>query len=372
MTPDQITLDHGYSRMRRIRIGIVGCGEVTQIIHLPTLDQLSDRFQVTALCDLSPAVLSGVGERWGIRNRATDYHDLLKRADVDAVMIANPNAFHAAVTLAGLAAGKHVLVEKPMCLTLGEADAIIKAQKAAKRIVQVGYMRRYADAFLEACRIVRGLPEIRFARVRDIIGKNSLIIERTSKVIRGKDISPERVRQGQRKHDELVQEAIGTVPRDLQVAYELLVGLSSHDISAMRELLGLPEAVLFVVQRNGGRNISAMFDFGSYVCAFETGIDNIPRFDAHLEVYGEGQVIQVKYDTPYVRNLPTTLMVTKAKGRGGVVETITHPSWGDAFVAEWLAFHSSISARKQPKTSPADFRADLEIFREMISLMKGH
>jgi predicted dehydrogenase len=356
--------------MQRIRVGIVGCGEVTQIIHLPTLDQLSDLFQVTALCDLSPAVLSGVGERWNIRTRATDYHDLVKRVEVDAVLVANPNAFHAAVTLAGLAAGKHVLVEKPMCLTLNEADEIINAQKKAKRIVQVGYMRRYAAAFLEACRIVRTMPEIRFARVRDFIGKNSLIIERTSKVIKGRDIPVEQVREGQRKHDESVRKAIGIVPRDLQIAYELLLGLSSHDISAMRELLGLPKAVLFAAQRDSGRYVSATFDFGSYICAFETGIDNIPRFDAHLEAYGPDQVIQVKYDTPYVRNLPIKLIITKSSGQGGVAETVIHPSWGDPFVAEWLAFHSSISTRKQPKTTPADFRADLEIFRDMISLMK--
>jgi predicted dehydrogenase len=356
--------------MRRIRVGIVGCGEVTQIIHLPTLDQLSERFEVTALCDLSPTVLSGVGERWNIRTRVTDYHDLVKRVDVDAVLVANPDAFHAAVTLAGLAAGKHVLVEKPMCVTLNEADEIIKTQKEAKRIVQVGYMRRYAGAFLEACRIVREMSEIRFARVRDFIGKNSLIIERTSKVIKGSDIPVEKVRAGQREHAELLQQAIGIVPRDLQIAYGLLLGLSSHDISAMRELLGLPKAVLFAAQRQGGRYISAVFDFGSYVCAFETGIDDIPRFDAHLEVYGADKVIQVKYETPYVRNLPIKLIVTTAKRPGGVAETVIHPSWGDAFVAEWLAFHSNISARKQPKTTPVDFRADLEIFREMISLMK--
>ena len=64
------------------------------------------------------------------------------------MLVANPNAFHAEVTLDAIAAGKHVLVEKPMCITRREADQIIAAQKNSNLVVQVGYMRRYAPAFL--------------------------------------------------------------------------------------------------------------------------------------------------------------------------------------------------------------------------------
>ncbi|MGA8654811.1 MAG: Gfo/Idh/MocA family oxidoreductase [Chthoniobacterales bacterium] len=356
--------------MKRIRLGIVGCGEVTQIVHLPTLDQLVDRFQVTVLCDLSSAVLEGVGERWNIRNRVSAYEDLVRTEDVDAVLVANPNAFHAVVTLAALAAGKHVLVEKPMCISLGETDEIIAAQKNAKRIVQVGYMRRYADAFLEARRMVREMPRIKFARVRDFIGKNSLIIEQTSRVVKGTDVSEAAKRAAKEMHDNSVKAAIGIVSQDVSNAYELLLGLSSHDISAMRELLGVPKRILFAAATNAGRYISAAFDFGSYVCAFETGIDNIPRFDAHLEVYGSDQVVKVEYDTPYVRNLPIRLTVTRVSRGGGVAKVVTHPCWGDPFVAEWLAFHSCVVRNSKPKTDPSDFRNDLELFLEMVNLMK--
>ena len=71
------------------------------------------------------------------------------------VLVANPNAFHAEVTLDAIAAGKHVLVEKPMCVTRREADQIVAAQKKSNVVVQVGYMRRYAPAFLEGCQVVK-------------------------------------------------------------------------------------------------------------------------------------------------------------------------------------------------------------------------
>lgn len=356
--------------MQRLRIGIVGCGEVTQIMHLPSLDQLRDRYTVTALCDVSDHVLQAIGEHWRVPKRYHEYHDLLAQDDVDAVLVANPDAYHAEVTLAAIAAGKHVLVEKPMCMTLREADEISAAQERAGVTVQVGYMRRYAPAFVEACRLLPEFGEIRLARVHDVLGQNALIVQNTSRVTRGTDVPADVIAAGQRLRNEFVTEAIGDAPPPLRMAYGLMLGLSSHDLSAMRELLGMPQRVLYAAQRQGGLYLCAAFDYGTYVCQYETGVDNIPRFDAHVEVYGAERVLRVQYDTPYVRNLPIRLHVTEANGRG-VAERAEQPQWGDAFVAEWQAFYQNVHERRAPKTSPADFRQDLELFRDMIALMRA-
>jgi predicted dehydrogenase len=353
-----------------IRVGIIGCGEVTQVLHLPSLYQFADKFAVTALCDVSVSVMDHIGAQWGVAKRYTDYQTLLAQDDVDVVLIANPHAYHAEVTLAAIAAGKHALVEKPMCMTLREADAIITAAQAQPRVVvQVGYMRRYAAAFVEACRLVPQLGAIRLARVHDVIGHNVLFTQHTSRVVRGNDLAPDVIADGQRRQDALTTEAIGDAPPDLRTAYSVMLGLSSHDLSAMRELLGMPQRVLYAAQRNGGLTMSAAFDYGDFVCQFETGIDSIPRFDAALEVYGEQRMLRVEYNTPYVRNLPIKLVVTEANGRGGVVERVEQPEWGDPFVAEWEAFYDNITQGRAPKTSPADFRHDLELFQMMIAAM---
>lgn len=140
---------------QQLRLGIVGCGEVTQVCHLPSLALLPDLFRVTALCDASRAVAEGVGDAWRVPTRGTDYRELVARADVDAVLVAAPHALHAEIALAALAAGKHTLIEKPMCLTMREAGAIVAAQRAAGVVAQVGYMRRHAPAFARACGLVR-------------------------------------------------------------------------------------------------------------------------------------------------------------------------------------------------------------------------
>ena len=356
---------------RRIRVGIVGCGEVTQIMHWPSLFQLSDRFEVTSLCDVSSVILEQLGKFWNVASLTTDHRELVTSDGVDAVLVASPNAFHAEVTLDAVAAGKHVLVEKPMCIARREAEQIIAAQKNRNVVVQDGYMRRYAPAFLDGCEVVKAMPIIKFARVRDFLGLNSLIVNPTSRVIRDEQLA-ESVKNDAKLRDEaLVDEALDGKPSpDLREAYAVMLGLSSHDLSAMRELLGIPKKVLFAVQRGGGRYLAAAFDYGPFVCQFETGIDRIARFDAHLEVYGSQKVVRIQFDTPYVRNSPIRLFVTEDNGRGGVTSLNSNPAWGDPFVAEWKAFYENITQNRAPKTGPADFVFDLELFAEMARLMQ--
>ncbi len=355
--------------MKGLRVGVVGCGEAAQILHLPSLFQLADKFAVTAACDVSPSVLQNVADHWGIPGRFLNYRELVARADVDVVLITNPDAHHAEVAMAAIAAGKHVLVEKPMCINFREADAIIAARDQAGVVVQVGQMRRYAPAFVEACRRVQEMNNITLARVHDVLGSNALIIEPTSHVFRAMDIPADTIAASKALRQEMVLEAIGEAPPELQMAYGLLLGLSTHDLGAMCELLGMPERVLYAAQRQGGRYLSAAFDYGTYVCNFESGIDTIPRFDACLEVYGSDQVVRVDYDTPYVRNLPIWLRLTCADGTGGMKQT-DQAVWGDPFVAEWDSFFDNVQNQRTPKTSPEDFRKNLELFKDMVALMR--
>ncbi len=356
--------------MTPIRIGIVGCGEVAQIIHLPTLRGLRGKFAVTALCDVSARVRDGVGEAWGIARRFADHRALAACPEVDAVLVANPNPFHAETALAAMAEGKHVLLEKPHCMTLAEADALIAAEHRARVVVQVGYMRRYAPAFTEAKALLAGMKDIRLARVHDVLGRNALIIGETSDVIRPTDLGEAEAGALQAATAARIVEAIGEAPQALQNAYALLLGLSSHDLSAMRELLGMPRRVLYAASRGAdGRALSAAFDYGEFVCNFESTIDQIPRFDAHIEVYTPTRTLRVQYDTPYIRNMPGHLGVTDLDPHGHA-RTAGSLAWRDSFQVEWEAFHANVTAGTRPKTSLDDARQDLMLFRDMIAAMR--
>jgi predicted dehydrogenase len=354
-----------------INVGIVGCGEVVQIIHLPALYQLPDQFRVTALSDVSATVLDAVGGRWGIERRYVEYRRLLDDPGVDAVLVASPHALHTEIAVAAIEAGKHVLVEKPMAMTVRETDEIIAAQRQHRVTVQVGYMRRHASAYRHAQALLREhRSTVKLARVHAVIGRNPLFTNQVARTIRGQDVPDAAVQAVQRRQADLVREAIGTADPRLTSTYLMLLGLSSHDISAMRGLLGRPTGVLYAAQRRD-RYVTAAFDYGTFICHFETGTDAIPRFDAHLEVYLPERVLRVEYDTPYVRHLPTRVRITEADGDVGVTERLVQPDWDDPFLAEWRTFHDNITRQLEPAASPADFREDLELFLEMIRLIQG-
>jgi predicted dehydrogenase len=354
-----------------IRVGVIGCGEVTQILHLPTLAELRELFTVTALCDVSPSVLSSVGKSIpGVKLHA-DYRKLANDPGVDVVLVGNPDAYHADVAIACIEAGKHVLLEKPIAVTLEDADRMITAEAKSSVTVQVGYMRRYAPAYVKAvAALAQKRNDIVLARVHDVIGPNAAIIDNTSNIYRPHDLPEATIAEGRGRLQAQVARVIGTGTGDRATAYGLLLSLSSHALSAMRELIGMPERVLYATQHFGGRFLTAAFDYGHFTCHFEAGVDRIPHFDAHLEVYTPDEIIRVEYDTPYVRHQPARLMRVTAEATAGVSVRSMFPTRNDSFVAEWRAFHRNITERQVPKTTLEDARNDMVLARDIAARME--
>jgi predicted dehydrogenase len=358
--------------VKQARIGVIGLGEVAQIIHLPILQSLSDRYAIAAVCDVSPMLRSSIGDRYLVPDEArhADYRQLVARDDIDAVLVLNSDEYHADCAIAAARNGKHVLVEKPMCLTLAEADEIIAARIAVGVQVMVAYMRRYAPAFLQAVAEISRLGRINYVRVHDIIGRNRLLIDQSSSVLRPDDVPPELSRDKAERATRLVHEAIGEAPAELIRAYRLLCGLASHDLSAMRELLGEPRAVVNAVQWNGGNFFTALFEYDDYHALLETGVDEQYRFDAHIEVYGAERTLRIQYDTPYIRHLPTTLVIQDSAG-DSYVQSVHRPTFRDPYTHELEAFHTVVTGQSLPKTTPEDFATDLRLFIRIVDVMRS-
>lgn len=174
------------SSPRVLKVGIIGCGEVSQVIHIPALLFLRDKFQITYLCDVSPSGLQHCAA--GIPTAAPspslrttrDPAELCGSPNVDAVLVASSDEYHADHAVAALRAGKHVLVEKPLALCRRDVERIIAAEEEALLgagsgggdggggggRVMVGYMRRYAAVFEDAVSEIGGMDKIVYARVR--------------------------------------------------------------------------------------------------------------------------------------------------------------------------------------------------------------
>ena len=128
--------------MMGIKVGVIGAGSISEM-HFESYKN-NEEVTTYAVCDLNEERAKAKAEKYGAEKYFTNYHDLLAVPEIDAVSICTWNNTHAEIAIAALNAGKHVLVEKPLCKTVEEAHAIEKAvQESDGKTLQVGFVRRF-------------------------------------------------------------------------------------------------------------------------------------------------------------------------------------------------------------------------------------
>lgn len=210
---------------RLLGVGIVGSGLVTRSIHLPALAALSDDFAVRAIWDVHAELAEATAQTCGAMAAPT-LEALVNDPAVDVVVIGSPAQFHAAQTIAALRAGKRmVLVEKPLCSTLEEADAIASAARETGGMVVVGAMHLFDPAW-------RFMAE----KVKEQESAPSLV--------RSCIILPPNAR-----FDGWANEVIHPMPApppaqrtEAMVIHAAVMGLAIHDLPLVRRLLVDPSA----------------------------------------------------------------------------------------------------------------------------------
>jgi len=129
--------------MSVLSIALCGCGFIADL-HARAV-QAAGGARVVGVANHRLETARAFAATHGIEHVTADWATLVTAADVDAVVIGTPNALHAPQALAALGAGKHVLVDKPMALTVAEGEAMVRAAEEADRLLLVGHMWRYRD-----------------------------------------------------------------------------------------------------------------------------------------------------------------------------------------------------------------------------------
>lgn len=138
-----------------VRVGLVGTGAIAQLAHLPVLSRMRD-VQLMAVCDNDLAKARALAERFDVADVVTDIEDLLELDVVDAVIVATPNHLHEPHVLSALAAGKHVLCERPLALTAAGVERLLAAADRAGRRVMVANNHRFRSDVQALDRFLRG------------------------------------------------------------------------------------------------------------------------------------------------------------------------------------------------------------------------
>ncbi|KAF2187912.1 NAD(P)-binding protein [Zopfia rhizophila CBS 207.26] len=364
---------------RRLRVGIIGCGEIAQVAHIPIYNFLNSKFRTTYLCDASKEALAHCAKmvQGGTPATTTNPEELCSSPDVDVVLICNGDEAHVIYGVLALKYDKWCLIEKPLALCYRDIRALIDAEKKSKGKVFVGTMRRYAPAFLEACEEVKNMGPILYARVRAIIGPNSNFVKQSTTYPRQfSDFTEKDVLERARREKDIVETALRdefgvAVTDDSIKMLRMLASLNTHDLSAMREIIGMPKSVPGACLGLPGI-YSALFQYDGFAVTFESGINSVPTFDAHIEVYGQDKIVRVDYDTPYVKGLPVTMTIREkipsrpGQESFGYSERVVRRTYEDPYTLEMLEFYECVVNGKPIKTSAEDSIKELDLWKMIL------
>lgn len=327
--------------MDKVRVGIIGSAFCSSI-HAEAFQEVSQA-EVLAVCSRTQAHADEFSRKWNIPNVFTDYRKLLERKELDTVVVAVPNDLHREITVAAAEAGKHIILEKPLCHTLADADTMIEACKKQK----VKLM--YAETILFSPKYVRA------KRLADegAIGKMYMI------------------KQGE-KHDGPHSDWFYDVDRSGGGA---LLDLGCHGIEWARWMYGKPKVksvyaemqrVLHTKRTRGEDNVVCVVEFeGDRIAVIEDSWAKPGGMDDQIELYGTEGVI-------YCDLLRGSSMHTYSKkGYGYAVEKAgetkgwTFSAFEEAYIYgfphEMRHFIDCIINDKQPSETGEDGRAVLEI-----------
>jgi len=369
-----------------LRVGVIGCGAIAQIMHIPYLVEYQEHFNLLALADVSRPVLDAVGNFYHVPDRYADWHDLLARDDIDAVIITHSGSHHDTV-MAALDAAKHIFVEKPLAWNLREVEAVATRAASSDRILQVGYHKLYDPGYIYAREEVTRMRDLGFVRISVLHPANEL------------GFSPHRLRRGhgiiQEGHVDvgtwesqissqletfsggalapLVDEALGARKADqrLRLGYGIVTVSLIHQIYMMYGFLGEPTRIVSAELWRDGESLHALVEYpGDLRCSLDWHfLSHLKDYREEYAFYGNHERVILQFPSPYFRNFPSPVIVQGGEGELAWEKRIT-VSHDEAFRNEILAFHDNVVNRRTPATTVADAVKHARFSQALIEAMR--
>jgi hypothetical protein len=368
--------------MRRLRVGVIGCGAVAQMMHLPHLIEYDDYFEVVALADTHGPTLQAVGERYRVPVLLADYHALLARSDIDAVGIFHGGS-HYQTVLDALDAGKHVFVEKPLAWNVREVTQVALRASVSDRIVQMGYHKRYDPAFALFREHLHAMESPGYGRITvlhpdDTLGWAAHRIRRGDGVIvEGHRPPPsfDEVVEGARLSvaegdlAPLVDEALGERRGDnrLRLAYGMATVSLIHQTYMLFGLLGAPVRVLHTDIWRGGLSINSLIEYPDdlRITLDWHYLGALKDYKEEYAFFSNDKRLYLTFPSPYFKNFPTPITLQGHDGELAWEKRII-VSYEEAFRNELLAFHANVVAGRQPVTDVREAQQHAAFIQALI------
>jgi predicted dehydrogenase len=348
----------------RLRIGVIGCGLIAQVMHLHYLREAADRFEITALCDVSEDLVRACAEDYGVPRTFARWEDLLA-APVDAVLILTSGS-HAPIAVAAAEAGKHMLIEKPMCFSVAEGRGMIEAARRAGITLMVGYNKRYDPAYQRLGEEIRSLADLRLLQVTTLESPLQPYIAHY-RLHKARRVSPEVAKAFAADNQARITAAIGDADPQSRHAYHLvLLDSMVHEFNAVRGVLGEPDSLDFADIRQNG--LTVVLRFGAVACIIAwVDLPGIARYEMEFAFYAPDRRLTLSFPSPFLRSMPTLLKVEGgdlSSSQAWSNEQIV--SYAESFKEELIHFHDCITSGRRPLTSGEDALCDIALCEAIV------
>lgn len=348
--------------MVRLKVGVIGCGLIAQVMHLNYLRELSEHFEIAALCDISEKARTACAREYSVSRTTADWKDLLQE-NLDAVFILTPGS-HAPIAIAAAHAGLHVFAEKPMCFSVAEGQEMISAAQQAKTVLMVGYNKRFDPAFQKLQTESRSLKDLRLVRVTTLESPLGPYVSHFV-MHRGEPVAPSFISAALNDNETSITGAIGKAPALIRKVYHLvLLDSMVHEFNALRGILGEPDELLFASIRETG--LTVILRFGAAECVV-TWVDlpSIARYSFAL--YCPDRRLTLSFPSPFLRNMPTLFI--DETGEPSSVQSRRNEeivSYAESFKEELLHFHHCVTNGLEPITSGAASLGDIALCQSVV------
>jgi predicted dehydrogenase len=354
---------------KRLRVGVIGCGLIAQVMHLHYLRELSDRFEIAAVCDLSAEARQACARDYNVPAQFATWQELIGHP-LDAVLVLTSGS-HAPAAIAAAKAGLHVLVEKPMCFSVAEGQEMVDAAAAAGVTLMVAYNKRYDPAYRRLLEEMRTLNDVRLVRITTLESPLDPYVKHYN-LHRGAPLPAGSAQSLTEDNQARITSAIGEADPLSRWAYHLvLLDSLVHELNAMRGILGDPQSLEFADIRETG--LTAIFKFDATQCILAwVDLPGIARYEMELAFYSPDRRLTLSFPSPFLRSAPTLLIseTGKLKSPQSVrSEEIT--SYDESFKEELIHFYECATNGAKPVTSGADSLHDIALCEAVVAVHRS-
>ncbi|GAB3974035.1 hypothetical protein GCM10029978_054690 [Actinoallomurus acanthiterrae] len=349
----------------RVRIAVAGLGVIAQTVHLPLLERLRDRFELTAVCDLSPSLTARTADRYGVPGRYTDIETMLAAGGFDAVALLTSGS-HGPAAASALRHGYFVLCEKPLAYTRAETAALAALDDGPAPKLMVGYMKQYDPA---VARVVatNAAADAQAIQVTVLHPSDGAQLAFARLPAPPQDVPADTLAALRTSDDDLLRAAVGDVPAAALRLYTTTLNSISHDLSLLRLLAGgvagIDHVALWPDHRErpaaAGRSIELAGTLGTggrYTIHWHFLAD-YPAYRETVAIHHATGSAELVFPTPYLLGAPTRL--TLVEGDGGAERRAEYADVTPSFENELLAFHAMITEGVPPLTGVAGATEDI-------------